>query len=247
MASEMDGNKNSNMISTPSKAYLIIKRAAPRAKDSGAEGLKSIGRLLSGSELSAAQEDQEILRVQYNPSSLTIRANAREVQIKSMQQSIDSSALIQQNRPPSVVLSVTLIFEAINPQDAFMADKFRISAGDTASAIRGGIAAAQKTNTVKNHINGLIGMILNHDTRKVTFLWRDMSFTGCVEEINSDYTMFNMAGNPIRGSVTMNIVQSLSGPEELGVWNNAFDNNFKEESGGKSVMGKMGNLINVNL
>jgi hypothetical protein len=101
---------------------------------------------LKASMLTNGILDFSILRVQYNPSSLTISANATPMDMKSLQQgNIEDSMIVQNSRPPSVVLGVQLIFDAVNNKDAFMFEKFRLSPTDIAADIAGAIMGREYT------------------------------------------------------------------------------------------------------
>ena len=67
-----------------------------------------------------------VMTVQYNPSTLSIQANAESIPFTYLQQNIDNGIPNQNLRPPMVVLSVQLVFDAVNTQDAFMLDKLRL-------------------------------------------------------------------------------------------------------------------------
>lgn len=231
----------------PTKALLVIRRDSSRLTPKRSKDLAAMKKLLSGRDMQAIGEDLEILKVQYNPSTLTVSANASAIQTKSMQTSSDPSIQNQKERPPSVVLEVDLIFDEINPKDAFMADKFRMSAGDAASTVaaftkgsgRGGYSVAAQ-------ISGLAGMMLDRNTRNVTFLWQDMMFTGVVSEMRNSYTMFNMSGNPIRGTVRMNITQNVDIGGEFH-WSQALDHCFVQSAAGKNILEQAASLTSLNI
>ena len=127
-----------------------------------------------------------------------------------------------------------------------MADKFRLSVGDAVSA---GTAIAQTVKggyTVRPQIDGLMGVIMDMNTRGVAFVWQDMVFEGQVSDLRSSYDMFNMTGNPISGSIDMSITQNLDG-ESLNAWDKALDRCFTSGMAGKNPLEKMGNLVNFNI
>lgn len=230
----------------PTKALLVIRRDSSRLTPKRSKDLAAMKKLLSGRDMQAKGEDLEILKVQYNPSTLTISANASAIQTKSMQTFSDPSIQTQKERPPSVVLEVDLIFDEINPKDAFMADKLRMSAGDVASTV----AAFTKGSgsggySVAAQISGLAGMMLDRNTRNVTFLWQDMMFMGVVSEMRNSYTMFNMSGNPIRGTVRMNITQNVDIEGEAH-WSQALDHCFVQSAAGKNILEQAASLTSLN-
>lgn len=195
--------------------------------------------------------DFHVLQVQYNPASVEFQASSEEVTIPYLQQNIDPSIPNQNTRPPSVTLSVHLIFDAMNVRDSFMFEKFRVTTQDVAQL------AAKRTlkkdiYSVQAQTNGLIGMIMRKSTRLVTFQWAEMSFTGEVTEIQADYSMFSVSGRPVRSQVKINISQRVDSNSDSKYWNQAFDKCFGNQnisvvSGGKSQMEGLSNLLNIGI
>lgn len=187
-----------------------------------------------------------VLTVQYNPSSLMIQATADAVPFVSLQKHIANGALNQNIRPPMVVLSVELIFDEMNPVDSFMMDRLRLSTGTVVS----GVAATAKNlkggYTVQHKTNGLVATMLQPNTRRVTFAWGQMSFTGQVIEAQARYTMFSPSGKPVRSVVTMNIAQQVNSDADAAYWDSAVDKIFQSNSTfGKSLGQMAGNILNL--
>ena len=136
--------------------------------------------------------------VQYNPSSLSISATANEVEVEEEVRPGLGSAKKQKKQPASITLRVQLIF-------------------DSDGALE---------NKVRTKIEGLMGMISDTTNYGVVFLWGDMSFRGMVTSMTSSYTMFDILGKPVRGTVNMTISQKLENSEK-DYWDNAFSNSFK--------------------
>ena len=124
------------------KAFLIIHKfgaeavnsaqAMQSATQAAARALQAAGNLSAVSSAVGAGM-AHVMQVQYNPSSLALQANAESIPFTYLQQNADQGIPNQNVRPPMVVLSVELIFDAMNPQDAFMMDKARLSAGTVVS------------------------------------------------------------------------------------------------------------------
>lgn len=234
------------------KAQLIL-----HLKNDPAEGPIDVpneaGEALSGGGPSVAKTyfGGHILEVQYNPATITLQANAQPVPFQYLQSNIDSGIPAQNMRDPAVVLTVDLIFDDMNPKDAFMFDKLRLSVGDAVSA-GGGIARAVKgkSYSVMPQTNGIVAALIRNNTRDVTFKWSDMSFTGELSEVSANYTMFSVSGRPVRSTVNLRITQQVSSIADSAKWNNAFDAAFgaKDESktiGGRSAAERFGNLLNI--
>lgn len=185
------------------------------------------------------------MTVQYNPSSLSIQANAEPIPFTYLQQNIDSGIPNQNLRPPMVVLSVELYFDEMNPQDAFMLDKLRLSAGSMVSNVAAIAKNAKGGYTVQPQTNALLSTVLRPNTKLVTFAWGDMRFTGVVIEVEAEYTMFSPSGKPVRSRVQLNIAQSVESQADVKYWDDALALGIAGK--GKGMAQKAGNLLNLNM
>lgn len=237
-----------------SKALLILNTDVDSTLGQGTVNQQTL-RMLAGVSSSlkeaASASGYHKLEVQYNPNTISIQANAKPTPFQYLQQNIDSGIPTQNFRDPSVVLSVELTFDAMNPKDAFMLDKLRISAGDAVSAVSGVVKNLTGNGyTVQPQTNGLIAALIRDSTRSVTFKWADMSFTGELTEASATYTMFSVSGKPIRSVVHLNITQQVNMESDISYWDKAFDRSFGEKdnastSGGRSFANRYGNLLNI--
>lgn len=237
------------------KALLVIHKLdasevdSSQVASSAANALQGAawGMSATSAAMGAAGMQASVMQVQYNPTSLSIQANAEAIPFTYLQQNIDSGVPNQSPRPPMVVLSVELIFDAMNPKDAFMAEKFSLSTGGIVSSVAGGIQAAKGGYTVQPQTDGLIAALMRPSTRVVTFRWADMAFTGQLIEVQAEYTMFSVSGKPVRSKVKMNIAQQVESDADIQYWDKALDTMFSsgDEAGGKSAGQKLGNLLNL--
>jgi hypothetical protein len=252
------GNAAASALGNPKKAFLVIQKDAGRAPESVAE-LAEKALLLSESVNpdSAAISDifgaanSHVLQVQYNPSSIGFRANSEDIPVNRLQQNVVAEIPPQFTRPPSVVMSVQLVFDAMNVKDSFMADKFRLSASD----VLGGAATAVrelrgKTFTVRPHTNALLYMLMRKESSFVTFHWSNMTFYGLVSEVHARYAMFSVSGEPVRSFVDLSIVQRVEGATANTYWEKAFDKCFGDQDapglfGGQSMGQSVGNMLNL--
>lgn len=195
----------------------------------------------------AAPEGSYPIQVQYNPASVRFQANAQPMPFKYLQNNVESSIPTQRTRNASVVMSVELIFDDTNIKDAFMADKFRVSASDIASDI----TALKRKYSVLPQTNAILAALLRDTTRNVTFRWNEMSFSGELTEAQAAYTMFSVSGQPIRSTITINITQEfsrVSGDD----YDSSFDVVFGSQTSLKnasaeSLSRRTSNLLNFNL
>lgn len=201
----------------------------------------------SGQPIIASRIGQpQVLQVQYNPSTLELHGNAENIPYIQIQQSMDAGVPSQKERPPMVSLTVELYFDAMNPRDAFMFDKLRLSAGDAVSTVNRVKQAAKGGYTVQHQTNGLIAAVLRPETRIVTFAWGDMAFTGILFEMQADYTMFSPSGKPVRSKVRLSIAQQVDAKVDCDYWDKALDRVFNENGirQGTDLSQKGGNLVN---
>lgn len=239
------------------KALLVIHKAKDASELDSANVAAAAERALAGSAstiggtglaLSAGDMNTSVMQVQYNPASLTIQANAESIPFTYLQQNVDDGIPNQSSRPPMVVLSVQLVFDAMNPKDAFMAEKFTsISTGGIVSSVQGAAQEKYGGYTVQPQTNGLVAALLRPHTRVVTFRWADMAFTGHLVEVQAEYTMFSVSGKPIRSTVQMNIAQQVESSADIQYWNKALDKAIadKELEKGKGYDQSLGNLLNL--
>ena len=248
-------NLANSALGSVQKALLIIHKldasqidssqvavSAANALQGAAAGMGATSAAMRGAGMQA-----NVMQVQYNPTSLSIQANAEAIPFTYLQQNIDSGIPNQSPRPPMVVLSVDLIFDAMNPKDAFMAEKFSLSTGGIVSSVAGAAQAAKGGYTVQPQTDGLIAALMRPSTRVVTFRWADMAFTGQLIEVQAEYTMFSVSGKPVRSKVRMNIAQQVESDADIQYWDKVLDTTFSGngEAGGKDMGQKLGNLLNL--
>lgn len=207
------------MLGAADKAIIVVEQETSRASSSSSSGLSSISSSLTSATDSTTSTSRKVLEVEYNPTSLSIVANAENTTIKSMQQGADSNALVQGLRKPSLVLTVQLVFDAVNNQDCFYSDYLMLSA----SSIIGGISSVATEHTVRPQIEGFMSLMLNNNNRMVSFMWENMVFSGQVNQVTSNYTMFNRSGVPVRGNVQFQILHFIGGEIVTDYWTTAFE------------------------
>lgn len=242
-------------LGSAQKALLIIHKMDASMVDSSQVAASAenalrgaaAGAAAASAALRGAGMKSNVMSVQYNPTSLSIQANAEAVPFTYLQKNIDNGIPNQSPRPPMVVLSVELMFDAMNPKDAFMAEKFSLSTGGTVSSVAGAVQAAKGGYTVQPQTDGLIAALMRPSTRVVTFRWADMAFTGQLIEVQAEYTMFSVSGKPVRSKVRMNIAQQVESNADIQYWNKALDSMFSagDTAGGKGAGQTLGNLLNL--
>ncbi len=199
--------------------------------------------------------DYLAMEVQYNPSSIHMETLAGVVDYSGGNlggQSINQLAL--DNQPVSTTMSFQLIFDDMNPFDAFMLQNFvPTTVGNVVSLAGSGVKKkAMGGYSVQAQMDGLMALLTQTETRNVIFFWAKMCFRGVLTGVNCRYTMFNKDGNPIRGVVELSIRQDAE--DKYGSWDKAFTQAFgqateNEERGMAGRFSKVtnNNFLNLNL
>lgn len=189
-----------------------------------------------------------VLEVKYNPSRIRIYSHGGN-QLMPGPAGAGTNMQVMSTMPATTTMQVELLFDDVNNQDAFMAEKFsNISAGAIVSDIAGGIKTGKGDGyTVQHQIEGMIAMITQSETRQVVFYWGDMAYAGEVISLEAKYTMFNPVGHPIRGTVSLTIQDG--GPDEDGSGEEYWADAYKEMTQGNrlrsNLSGALGNIINL--
>lgn len=198
------------------------------------------------------------LEVQYNPSSIYMETEAgKQVNYNGGNLgSRSANQIVQIDAPVSTTMRFELIFDDMNPQDAFMLENVAPTVGNVASEAGKIHKAKAGGYSVQAQIDGLMSLLAREDTRQVIFFWSRMCFRGEVTNVNSRYVMFNKAGNPIRGVVTLTILQGNDARFKYDeqYWDQAFTKAFGAAgadvtSGQRSAFSKatQNNFLNLNL
>ena len=213
----------------------------------------------------------DVLEVHFNPNQVSFQARpGRKVQKQDY-------ARKQKGEPgdvnytyvmaaPRITMTVPLIFQDFERSDAFMMEKL----SDPAAMARFGITSAanainKDSYSVRPVVEGLISVMQSHYRKVITFAWGKMFYTGVLNSVNAEYTMFNMSGNPIRAVVTLNMILTPDEDAFTGLskdmqgmlkdnfqepWKESYDNliqNQKDYTDFGSVGNTVGNLFNLKL
>lgn len=250
------GEMGNSLLGKPQKAVLIVHKQSgyqPPPGTSGSVAPADIAAMLKAGVVQQwpSMGERSRMEVQYNPASISFNATAKAIRQQGMQTNLGSNLPTQLKRPPSIIMSVDLVFDDVNLKDAFMADKIRLSVGDVVTAVGGVVRnILGEGYSVQPQTNGLIATTMYPFSRRITFQWAEMEFTGDVSEVQARYVMFSVSGKPIRSMVRLNISQCVTDKASRKKWTKAFDNAFGSGdldtvTGGKSPMDHAGNLLNI--
>ncbi len=207
-------------------AFASITGAISKAKSSYTQATARMSNLSSllGEGAPLSTEGYIPLEVQYNPSSIRLYTTGRGSggYLIGSNNVTQASQLISQTQ-----MSFELIFEDINNQDAFDFTSMGFNVEtiyDMAKNIFGG------PFSVRNQVQGLLGLIHNSALQDMIFMWGDMAFRGKLMDVNVEYTMFNKDGNPIYAKVGMALqhVYDQNDKEDQKYWDNVIKKVFKK-------------------
>jgi len=189
--------------------------------------------------------------VQFNPAEVSVSGYGGGQVIKT-NYSRDGSGISFDSAAVRIMMNVKLIFDKVDPADAFMSDKVSSSLTAAAEGMSRGIRTAlgKKDNSVQTEVEGFIAALRSSRTRRITFHWGAMNYTGVLNRVSSQYTMFNVEGQPVRAVVALSLVcadQDVSSGS-MGGWQEYYQKAFqgKDQSYVKAAQ-KAGNLLNINL
>lgn len=198
------------------------------------------------------------LEVQYNPSSIHMDTQAgKQVQYSGGELGNNSAnQIVQVIQPVSTTMSFQLIFDDMNPQDAFLLENTAPTAGNLVSGAADLARKGKGSYSVQSQIDGLMSLLTLDVTRQVIFYWARMCFRGELVSVSSRYTMFNKDGNPIRGVVDLSVRQGSG--EDTGYdetyWEEAFTRAFGDPltdqvtgKAGKAAKAMQNHLLNIHL
>lgn len=194
------------------------------------------------------------LEVQYNPNAIYLETQAgKQVQYSGGDLGNGSNNQITQIiQPVATTMSFQLVFDDMNPQDAFMLENIAPTVGNTISGVSDVIKKKKGGYSVQAQLDGLMSLLTQDVTRQVIFYWARMCFRGELVSVNNRYTMFNKDGNPIRGVVELSIRQGNEGEYRYDerYWEEAFDRAFEDSISGKVSGAKkavQNSILNINL
>lgn len=214
------------------------------------EGADALTSALKGGEISGKK-----FTVPFNPSTLQIiaRGGGRAPISNYGTVGTNQAGRIEYRAlDPYITVNFTLQFDAENNADAFMEERFTIGATTLAknvvTAIRG------KEYTVRPQVEGFLAALRDEDHRNMIFQWGNVRYTGVLNSVYAQYTMFNTAGNPIRAEVQLSMLMastpknSMDGASYLDYWKNRYEEilnkNATKDAAGNLTSMTTGNIKN---
>ena len=192
---------------------------------------------------------KKIFTVQFNPSTLRLSGHSGGPASTTNFSALNAKEVKRKAVDASISMSVELLFDSMDPKDAFMNDKIDVSPTGflTGMADMGLTMGQKKKKTVQRQVEGFIGALRNENTRLITFNWGEICYSGVLRRVGAEYTMFNVTGEPVRAKVGLTIMCAdvKEWPNSVAVWQERYKNSYLggSESGVKASQ-KLGNLLN---
>ena len=194
--------------------------------------------------------------VQFNPNTLRLSGHSGGLvksstfKKKGKEGEEDSGGLEYKEGKTYIEMSVSLLFDSVDPMDAFMEDKVQMASLTNMgkAAVNAGLTAfGKKNNTVQIEVEAFIGALRNKHTRLITFHWGEFNYSGILRSVGATYTMFSITGRPIRAVVdlTLTCADSDIAQRSVAAWNKIYYNSFKGSESFVQASQKVKSLINI--
>lgn len=182
---------------------------------------KASSALSPGGTKGAADTGKEVIRfaVQFNPAELSVSAEGEEEAEDYVSDAAGSGSTINRRQLSSRArVSFRLIFDDTDNEDAFMSESAVLhpetmnrNAGSYRNSPDQILRAREsrkkkKEHTVRRQVEGLFAALRSEYTRRISFIWGNLCYSGYLNTIQAEYTMFNPDGNPIRAEVRIGIL-----------------------------------------
>lgn len=151
---------------------------------------------------------------------------------------------------PYITVNFTLVFDATNNADAFMEERFTIGATNlvknTVTAVSG------KEYTVRAQVEGFLAALRDEAHRNMIFQWGNLRYTGVLNAVSGQYTMFNTQGNPIRAEIQIGMLMasapqnSFDGASYLDYWKKRYEDILNKQ-GKKDENGNLTSMTTGNI
>lgn len=194
--------------------------------------------------------------VPFNPKEITISGYGGEqmaVQDFSVKEDGKRSSYVGSVNS-HIEMNIPLIFDKLNNKEAFYNENFALG---TTSILRGvgkiGKDAFLKTKgkdnlySVQPEVEAFTHVIRSNNKRLIRFTWGDMSYQGVLIGVQTEYTMFNINGEPCRANVQLRIVllEPKDYPATVKIWTGKYKKNLPAKSAADTVVNQIGNLTNI--
>lgn len=197
------------------------------------------------------RESTKYFNVQFNPNELRLTGYGGGYSAKT-DFSGKGGGVSMDALKVRISMEVKLYFDKVDAQDAFMGDKINLAPSALVTGATKAVLSSKGKEdfSVQTEVEGLMAALRSRYTREISFHWGSMCYTGVLNRVSAQYTMFNVQGQPIRAEVDLSLTcadQELN-ENALGYWQTYYDQAFKGQNQSYvSAAQKAGNLLNFNL
>ena len=192
--------------------------------------------------------------VQYNPETIRIYSLIGKQQEMNKSEG-GMNRLVVTNFSGKTRMSFDLIFDDCDIVDAFMLEGIPVNVSGAAQKVADMAMKGGLTHSVRKRMDAILSLLSSLRTQQVVFAWAKMTFRGALTTVNNKYTMFNTDGNPIRGTMHLEITQETTENNQFVYDNNEWEKAFKtrfadsDSVGGASGFSKVVNnsILNLNI
>lgn len=185
-----------------------VKVAAEKNKELMA---KAMGNAAGNLLLSSSIANMHPMEVQFNPTTLRLSGVSGGLAPVTSYGS-GSNSLDFKGLPTRVDVSFKLLFDDVEPKNAFLQDKLipepvDIAKAATVEALKHTSAkiASKYLSTVQDKVEGLHAAMRMRKTTEVVFAWNKTMIRGVITSLSTNYIMFAPDGNPIRATADITI------------------------------------------
>ncbi len=244
------GNEANKLVEKLSKSDKVAASAGEMLKKASGWGSKKTTDKIY--EESSDTDKFIKMSVQYNPATIRLYS------LTGKQQNFNNASGLNHmevaNFTGKSKLSFDLVFDDMDPADAFMLENLTPNVGNIYNKAKDLTTHGLDGHSVRKRMDALLSLISSCHAQQVIFSWAKMHFRGTLTNVNNHFTMFNTRGNPVRGTVHLEITQEASKNGELvykqDYWDKAFYAKFDKGAVGKrSTFDALtnNNFLNLNL
>ena len=199
---------------------------------------------------------QRQYQVMFNPSSLKLTASggglvAQRRNLGGENDKVGGVAIVYvPDTNKNIMLNVNLIFDQVNPSDAFAQVNPFETAGNVKSLVNAYNTIKGKDYSIQQDVEGFLSACRRPGTRYIRFSMGDMSYAGVLYQVSANYTMFNPTGEPIRAVVylSMTLIDTKMGYNDMGQFTESFQQVFQNKTQSLNTLkNKAGAFLNLDL
>ena len=210
-------------------ANMEMAKQTSKLKDADPSVMQGTQAMVN--QLEANPNYNRTFEVQFNPSTLHISGYAEEETLHADYVSSSNDELnCQKGMKTQITLDVQLIFDQISLRSAFLEDMLNISIDSIISSAAKSVALGlskkdERKVTVQQEVEGFLSATRGPRTRRIQFAWNKLTYDGVLRNCSARYTMFDMAGQPIRAVVNLSLFlvdKNITSTND-GYWDKAFE------------------------